>query len=326
MLEAFIPMIKNVLIFIALVVPGYILVKTHAVKQEQSAILSKILMYVGMPFLILSGTLSVDMTGQMAVNLLWAFIISVGITIILFIVSKFLVVKGQEEKSLDGLMAKKSFGMERFCTIFSNNGFLGLPLAAAVFGTNSPIFAYLVVFNIVTNTLLYTLGVYLVSGDKKSIDLKNVLLNPVLIAFILGIILNLVGMASVISEVVVFSDYFKNIVTPISMVILGIKMGGIKFKEMFASWGLYCVSCKKLILIPAISVALCFILHKLLLVDANMVMATFIAFAMPTAGLAPVFADRYNGDVKNATIFTLGTTILSLLTIPLLYLIMCVII
>ena len=57
-----------------------------------------------------------------------------------------------------------------------------------------------------------------------------------------------------------------------------------------------------------------------------MVMATFIAFAMPTAGLAPVFADRYNGDVKNATIFTLGTTILSLLTIPLLYLIMCVII
>ena len=325
MLEAFIPMIKNVLIFIALAVPGYILVKTRAVKQEQSAVLSKLLMCVGMPFLILSGTLGVDMTGQMAVNLLWAFIISVGITIILFFVSKFLIFKVKEEAT-DEEKAKKAYGMERFCTIFSNNGFLGLPLAAAVFGTESPIFAYLVVFNIVTNTLLYTLGVYLVSGDKKAIDLKNVLFNPVLIAFVLGIILNLVGIARVIPEVVVFSDYFKNIVTPISMVILGIKMGGIKFKEMFASWGLYFVSVKKLILVPVISVAICFVLHKLLLVDANMVKATFVAFAMPTAGLGPVFADRYNGDVKNATIFTLGTTILSLITIPLLYLLMCAII
>ena len=43
------------------------------------------------------------------------------------------------------------------------------------------------------------------------------------------------------------------------------------------------------------------------------------AFAMPTAGLASTFADGFNGDTENAVAFTLGTTILSILTIPTLY-------
>ena len=45
----------------------------------------------------------------------------------------------------------------------------------------------------------------------------------------------------------------------------------------------------------------------------------FVAFAMPTAGLASAFSDQYNGDTDNAVIFTLGTTVPSVATIPVLY-------
>ena len=45
----------------------------------------------------------------------------------------------------------------------------------------------------------------------------------------------------------------------------------------------------------------------------------FLALAMPTAGLASAFADQHKGDTENAVIFTLGTTVLSVATIPLLY-------
>ena len=325
MVEAFLPMLKNVLVFIALAIPGYILVKTHVMKQEHSGVLSKLLMYVGMPFLILSGTLGVELTGETMLNLVYALLIATSLTFIFFFLSILLVIK-EKNRSDDQLWNKKVDGMERFCSIFSNNGFLGLPLAIAVFGNGSVVFAYVVIFNIITNTLLYTIGVYLVSADKKTIDLKSIFLNPVLIAFVLGIILNVVGIKKYVPEIVTFSDHFKNIVTPLSMTILGMKMGGIKFSEMLGSWKTYYVSFKKLILVPVVSVAIVIALNKLFGLDENMVKATFVAFAMPTAALAPVFADRYDGDVKGATIYTLGNTVLSLITIPLLYLLLCLIV
>ena len=57
-------MLKNVLMFVAYALPGYILVKSKLLKTEESLALSKILTYVGMPFLILSSTISIDLTGS----------------------------------------------------------------------------------------------------------------------------------------------------------------------------------------------------------------------------------------------------------------------
>jgi predicted permease len=51
----------------------------------------------------------------------------------------------------------------------------------------------------------------------------------------------------------------------------------------------------------------------------SMILGVFVAFAMPTAGLASTFADEFGGDTENAVIFTLGTTMLSILTIPCMY-------
>ena len=51
-------MFRNVIVFVALALPGYILVKTKVLKQEQSGAVSKLLMYVGMPFLILASTIN----------------------------------------------------------------------------------------------------------------------------------------------------------------------------------------------------------------------------------------------------------------------------
>ncbi len=322
-MDAFIPMLKNVVIFLALAVPGYILVKSKLLKKEDSGVLSKLLMYLGMPFLILSGTLGVTFDGQTVLNLVWATLICTVLTFVFFFASAFVVTKSKQD--VDGLTDKKRKGMERFCSIFSNNGFLGLPLAAAVFGTGE-VFTYLVVVNIINNTLMYTLGVYLISGDKKTIDVKKIFLNPVLIAFIIGIILNLVGIKEFFPEAVTFSDYFKGIVTPVSMTVLGMKMGGIKFSVMFKSWKMYYVSALKLILVPVLSVAVTILLCEFCGLNKNMIMTMFVAFATPTAALAPAFADSYGGDGENGTIYTLGNTVLSVLTIPLLYLLLCFIV
>ena len=319
---AFIPMLKNVIIFIALAVPGFILVKTKVLKQEQSAVLSKVLMYVGMPFLILSGTLSISFNGETVLNLLWAAIFTVVITFIFIFLSKYTATKNN---ATDELASKKIEGAERFCAIFSNNGFLGLPLAAAVFGMGE-VFTFLVIVNIVNNTIMYTAGVYLISGDKKTINLKKIFLNPVLIAFVIGTILNLIGINKVLPEIATYSDHFKNIVTPLSMTILGMKMGEIEFSKLFTSWKMYYVAFIKLIIVPVISVGITIFLCKVCGLNANMIKTMFVAFSVPTAALATAFADSYDGDIENSTIYTLGNTILSIATIPLLYLVLCLII
>lgn len=51
----------------------------------------------------------------------------------------------------------------------------------------------------------------------------------------------------------------------------------------------------------------------------SVILGVFVAFAMPTAGLSATFADEYGGDSENAVVFTLGTTVLSVITIPALY-------
>ena len=130
-------------------------------------------------------------------------------------------------------------GTTRLCVTFSNSGFLGIPLAMAVFGSDSLALTVLIIINIIMNVLMYTLGVYLVSGDKKTMSLKKAFINPVLIAFVLGIIANLLKLKQNVPEVLTYTTHFSNVVTPLSMTILGMKLGDVKFLTLFKSIKLY---------------------------------------------------------------------------------------
>lgn len=312
-MEALLSMFKNVVLFVALAVPGYLLVKTKMLNAAHSGVLSKLLMYVGMPFLILSGTVNnISFNKELILTVITVAAIGIAFTFAMFFVSK--PVSAMEK-------GEKTNGMMRFCMTFSNNGFLGIPLAVAVFGANSPVMTVLVILNIITNILMYTLGIYLVSGDASKISLKKAFLNPVLIAFIIGIVLNLLKVNTYVPEISTFSSHFSGLVTPLSMTILGMKMAEIKFTSLFQSWRMYYVCALKLVVFPCVIVALLLVAKQFgaSMFDANVILGFFIAFAMPTAGLASTFADGFGGDTENAVSMTLGTTVLSILTIPVLY-------
>lgn len=309
----FMIMLRNVMIFVALAVPGYILVKGKLLRPEQSGVLSKLLMYLALPFMIFSGVVK-NLTFNKESLLMLGMVALIGVAVIfgMFFVSVPLV---KMEKN------KKTRGMMRFCAVFANNGFLGIPLAVAVFGGDSPVFTVLIVLNIINNVLMYTLGAYLTTGDKKNISVKKAFLNPVLVAFVLGCVCNLLAVKKYVPEVITFSDHFSNIVTPVSMTIIGMKLGATSFRALFRSGRLYYVSFLRLVLFPVAVTAAMFIL-KAVPVNVpveSIILGVFVAFSMPTAGLAATFADEFGGDTENAVILTLGTTVLSVLTIPTLY-------
>lgn len=313
-MDAFLSMLGNVVIFVALAIPGLILVKTKILKPEDSGVLSKLLIWIGMPFMVLSCTLDLELNGGTAFSFLISFAIGAAYVFLYFFLSGVLTKK---EKNL------KTQGVMRFAMSFPNNGFLGLPLAAAVFGANSQTMGFLVVMNIACNLLMYTLGAYLVSGDKGQMDFKKAIFSPVLIAFFLGIVLNLLGVREYLPQVSDYSEHLKNIVTPISMTILGIKLGGVQFSSLFTNWKNYFVAAFRLLAFPLLVVAAVFLCAKWFALGNAIVFATFVSVSMPCSGSTSAFADAYDGDSESAVSYTLSATVLSVVTIPLLYGLLC---
>ena len=138
-------MLKNVVLFVTLALPGYLLVKAKVLDPQHSGVLSKLLMYVGMPFLILSGTVNnISFDKALIIKLILTSAVGLAFTFAMFFLSKPITAMEKSEKTR---------GMMRFCMAFSNNGFLGIPLAVAVFGADSPVMTVLVILNIITNIL-----------------------------------------------------------------------------------------------------------------------------------------------------------------------------
>lgn len=305
-METLLIMLKNVIIFVLLAIPGYLLVKGKLLGPKESGTLSKLLTNIGMPFLILSSTLKLEFSGEFTKSLIVVAVLGLLFLVGTFLLSALFVFRDNEEKRK---------GMVRFCMVFSNNGFIGIPLARAVFGEASPVMAYLIVLNILMNVVMFTLGVYLISGDKSAINVKKAVLTPVFLAFVIGIALNLLGVPAAVPELQTYSTHFSGIVTPLSMLVLGMKLTQVPMKKLFVSWRMYYTSAVRLVLFPIIPL----VLGMLLRLPTDAVIGLFIGFAMPTAGLASAFSDQYDGDAENAVILTLGTTIVSVITIPVLY-------
>ena len=134
-------MLKNVIIFVLLAVPGCLLVKGKLVGGKESGILSKLLTYVGMPFMILSSTLNLEFTPEFTRSILITSVFGILFVLAMFFGTSLLVRDSDIKRR----------GMLRFCMIFANNGFIGIPLGRAVFGEDSPVMAYLIVLNIINN-------------------------------------------------------------------------------------------------------------------------------------------------------------------------------
>ena len=318
-METLIVMLKNVLIFLLLALPGYLLVKGKILRIRETEILSKLLTNLGMPFLVLSSTLKLQLNGEFTKSIIVMAVLGALFLLLMFFTSAWLV---------RGVQDKKKSGAIRFCMMFVNNGFIGIPLVSAVFGEGSPLIAYLIVLNIVMNMFIFTVGIYLISGDRSAVNLKKAFLTPVFVAFLAGITLNLLGVGKTIPEIQTYATHLSGIVTPLAMLVLGMKMTQVPMKRLFTSGWMYYTSAVRLLIYPAVGVAAMLLLRNVpfLALGGNEIIAFFIGYALPTATMGTVLCDQYEGDTETAVTLTLGMTILSVITIPVLYWLLCMIV
>ena len=198
----------------------------------------------------------------------------------------------------------------RFSLIFSNCGYMSLPMQQAILGSDGVFFGavYIVVFNII----MWTFGVWLSSGDKKSMSFKKIALNPCIIGMVIGFIIFLTScpVHEIIAKPI---GFLANLNTPLPMMIVGYYLSKSKISDAFKDGkGFICVLFR-LIAVPLLAfggMMLCGIRDTVLI-------TCVIAAAAPVAAAATMFAAKFDNDTELSVNLVTLSTLLSVVTMPL---------
>lgn len=199
----------------------------------------------------------------------------------------------------------------RFSTVFSNCGFMGYPILVAVFGEEGLFYGacYVMFFTV----YMWTFGVFLLSHRKDGKAFRKAIFNPGTLAALAGFLLFVLNirLPGVVTNTM--SD-IANLTFPLSMIIIGSMMKNVPLKKLFFSLDVYLYSLVKLIIIPFLVLMFCMIFN----VDKGMTYICVIMSAMPAAAKAAIMSEIYKADTALAVSCVEVSTVLSVVTVPLL--------
>ncbi len=316
-------MIKISTLFISIftlflfMLPGFIVKKAKVADGEFPKSLSVLTLYITQVALILHSFI-IEFNMKIFANLCQVFIGALLIHILLYIIAKECF-----KKAPDKTRTVLQFGL-----IFSNAGYMGIPVISDVFGADHAIYAtfYVVWFNV----FCYSVGRLIYTNDKKYISFKKAIFNPAVVSVIIGLTIFLTGagawIKNVINEPTFIGNFFniiykvlealKNMVAPVSMMIIGARLADINFKGIFKDKYMYPFVLLRLLVLPAIIWCMLKLFSLAGLLSDISLAVLLILSSTPAATATTMFAELYNGDSPYAGKLVALTTILSVATMP----------
>ncbi len=321
--------IFQVSLLFLLMIPGILLKKLKMVPDGFGKGVSNLVLYIAQPALIFLAYIKPYST-EILINAAYVLVLSV-IAHALFAVVALMLFKGAP----DGQKR-----MLRFATIFSNAAFMGIPLISAVLEADFPgATLYASIYNITFNLFLWSLGVKICTegrdANKNGIDdhheakkeggIMKALLHPVTIAAAIGLIFFILPIKNYIPAVgwKLVEDTFthlKNLVAPLSMLVIGLRIPDIKFKGMFSDKYLYLFLALRHIILPlgVVGVLKLVGLIPWLTMSGAVAPVVLILAAAPAASSATMFAEKYDCEATYVSRLVTVSTLLSIATMPLL--------
>lgn len=296
-------LLEQMIVLFILMGVGFLCYKLQIITDEVNKKLSAIVVNIANPAMVLTGCMGDDkIRGE---ELLMVFIL----VIIVYTVLVLLAMVIPPLLKID----KKSRGTYQAMTIFSNIGFMGFPVVAALYGNSAVLYASL--FSIPYNILIYTFGVSAMSADEKvslkeSFSLKRVL-NVGVIACIITIIVYLLQIP-VPRFIKSTTTYLSNLTAPLSMMVIGASLATMDIKKLFTDGKLLIFSALKLLVIPVLGVLL---IRQF--IDNDIICGVcMVMLATPVGSMTAMLAQQYDGDYEMASRGVALTTILSVATMP----------
>ena len=233
-------LLQQMIVLFILMLLGYFARKRDKISDETCKHMSWIVVNIANPAMILNGSVNSE-KGIEGSELLMTMGLAVTIFAVLIVLSLIIPIILR--------VPKKSAGVYRVMTIFSNIGFMGFPVISALYGNEALLYA--AVFQIPFNLLIYTYGILALKsgdGEKEKLDLRKVLNIGVFSCFI-SIFLSFVQipMPSYIKTTV---SMLSNLTAPLSMMVIGASMATIDIKKLFMDAKLLLFAALKLIIIP----------------------------------------------------------------------------
>lgn len=201
--------------------------------------------------------------------------------------------------------------IENFAAAFCNAGFIGIPLVQAVIGEEGVF--YVAASVALLNLFQWTYGVYIMTDRKDAISGRTIAKNPVVIAIVIGVVL-FVSRVPVPGIVTSTLGYIAGMNTPVAMILMGTYMAKLPLRKLLDRRAYGCVLFR-LVIIP-VMILLAF--WALPVQSADIAMAAFLAAATPVGVNICVFAQQYDCDYEFSVVTVCLSTLLSIVTIPLL--------
>ena len=295
---------NKIIEMVAIMMIGVVMLKTGIADRETSKKLSSILLNVISPCLIIM-SYQMDFNEELLRGLLITIILSAASFIIAIALAHVSVPK----------KGNPNAAIEKMVVTYSNCGFIGIPIVNAILGTEGVFYmtAYITVYNI----FIWSHGLMLMSGRASSpvATAKN-FIQPSTIAIIISLVLFVMNihLPSVIASPF---DMIGDMNTPVAMLISGINLAESDLVRSLKRPRTYLMSCLKLIAVPVFTAILLAVVHT----EMTIALTVIIAAACPTGAMVTMFALQYKQDSNYASeLFTI-TTVLSLITIPIVILI-----
>lgn len=316
-------LVQKVLLMGALVILGFIMKKCNKLDGSVAKSFGDGVIYIAQPAMIIYSFLEVDFNTRTLKTAMVVFVFSLIFHLIYFLIA-FSLYKNAPDKQRTVL---------RFATVFTNAGFMGIPLISELISPEAAIYAtfYVVAFNI----YCWSFGCYLYTKDKSYISLKKVLINPAIVPTYFGLAFYLIGglctmpdfMRPIIDNFlipVIQNDVLylaKCSIMPLSMVMIGIRLAESNFKTMFKDKYMPLFIIVRLVIIPFGIMAIMKLILSFGIIPSDIIIpaATVIVISSstPAAAMANIFAERYDGDAIYASKIVSVSTLLSMVTMPL---------
>ena len=290
-----------VMIFI-LILTGFVLYKKKMISDSASKDLSALVVNVCSPGLVIVSMFN-DLSQIPRENVIFVGAISVIFYLFLIFFGYFLVWVLKVPGHL-----KNAYVL---MTVFGNTGFIGIPVALAIIGPESMV--YVIVFNFLFNLTIFTFGIMLLKKDNqgKKQSWKDYL-SPGLLACIAAFAIYWFHI-ELPEEIETLAGYYGNACTLLSMIVIGISLAGMKVKDMMKNRRLLVFVFIRFIAFPILlALALRPVLSDLLMREVVILMA-----ALPVGNFPAMLCEQYGRDPKPIAEGIVVTTILSVFTITL---------
>jgi len=299
-------LINQIVLMFCLMLVGVLINKLKFMHSQTSSDLTNVLLYIVSPCLIINAFEQPYSSSRIKQFLLA--IVGVFILYIIEIIVAKLIFGRLKNKNLRRIT--------QYGSIYSNAGFMGIPLISSLFGSEGVFFAVvsLAAFNIFS----WTQGVSLFkdndNGSVEKTDWRQVLLNPNIIAIVVGALLFIfsIRIPNMPNQVI---KYVGSINTPLSMIVIGNSLANIKFTKDMLNKEIGLTILLRNLIFPMLGI----VILKLVGVTGIAFYTTIVMAACPVAGLVVLFTLQVKDDTAPAISVMSLSTILSLITIPIIF-------